>query len=41
MPNMQFQLRSSGENAVYHAWANAGKTLASSAIGGVGKMYGM
>jgi hypothetical protein len=41
MPNMPFQLRSSGENAVYDAWANAGKTLASSAIGGVGKMYGM
>lgn len=41
MPNMPFQIRSSGENAVYDAWANAGKTLASSAIGGVGKMYGM
>lgn len=41
MPNMPFQIRSSGENAVYDAWGNAGKTLASSAISGVGKMYGM
>lgn len=41
VPNMPFQIRSSGENAVYDAWANAGKTLASSAVGGVGKMYGM
>jgi hypothetical protein len=41
MPNMPFQIRSSGENAVYDAWGNAAKTLASSAMGGVGKMYGM
>ena len=41
MPNMPFQIRSSGENAVYDAWGNAAKTLASSAIGGVGKMYGI
>ena len=41
VPNAPFQIRSSGEEAVSNAWANAGKTLASSAIGGVGKMYGM
>lgn len=41
MPNMPFQIRSSGEGAVYDAWGNAAKTLASSAMGGVGKMYGM
>ncbi len=41
MPDMPFQIRSSGEKAVYDAWGNAAKTLASSAMGGVGKMYGM
>lgn len=41
MPNMPFQIRSSGEEAVYNAIANAGKTIGSSALGSVGKMYGM
>lgn len=41
LPNMPFQIRNSGEGAVYDAYGNAGKTLASSALGAVGKMYGM
>jgi len=41
MPVMPYQIRSTNPELISNAWANAGKTLATSALGGVGKMYGM
>lgn len=41
MPMMPYQIRSSNPELVSNAWANAGKTLATSALSGAGKMYGM
>jgi len=41
MPMMPFQIQSTNPELISNAWANAGKTLASSAVSGVGKMYGM
>jgi hypothetical protein len=41
MPMMPFQTQSTNPELVSNAWANAGKTLATSALSGVGKMYGM
>jgi len=41
MPMMPFQVQSTNPELVSNAWANAGKTLATSALSGVGKMYGM
>lgn len=36
-----FAIRSTNPELISNAWANAGKTLGSSAISGIGKMYGM
>lgn len=36
-----FEIQSTNPELISNAWANAGKTLATSALGGVGKMYGM
>ena len=41
IPMMPFQIQSTNPELISNAWANAGKTLASSAVSGVGKMYGM
>lgn len=41
MPMMPFDIKSTNPELVSNAWANAGKTLASSAVSGVGKAYGM
>lgn len=41
MPMMPFQVQSTNPELVSNAWANAGKTLASSAVSGIGKAYGM
>jgi hypothetical protein len=40
MPDMPFQTRSSGEEAVYNAWANAPSTFINSAMGGMSKGFG-
>lgn len=40
MPSMPFDIKSTNPELVSNAWANAGKTLATSAMSGVGKMYG-
>jgi hypothetical protein len=36
-----FAIRSTNPELISNAWANAGKTLSSSALSGIGKMYGM
>jgi hypothetical protein len=36
-----FEIHSTNPELISNAWANAGKTLATSALSGVGKMYGM
>jgi hypothetical protein len=41
MPMMPFDIKSTNPELVSNAWANAGKTLATSAMSGVGKAYGM
>jgi len=41
MPMMPFDIKSTNPELISNAWANAGKTLASSAVSGVGKAYGM
>jgi len=41
MPSMPFDIKNTNPELVSNAWANAGKTLATSALSGVGKMYGM
>jgi hypothetical protein len=41
MPMMPFDIKSTNPELVSNAWANAGKTLASSAMSGIGKAYGM
>jgi len=41
MPMMPFDIKSTNPELVSNAWANAGKTLASSAVSGIGKAYGM
>ena len=41
MPMMPFDIKSTNPELVSNAWANAGKTLATSAVSGVGKAYGM
>ena len=39
MPDMPFQMRSSGEEAVYNAWANAPATVLNSAIPSITKAF--
>lgn len=39
MPNMPFQMRSSGEDAVYNAWANAPATVLNSAMPSITKAF--
>jgi hypothetical protein len=41
MPMMPFDIKSTNPELISNAWANAGKTLATSAVSGVGKAYGM
>lgn len=41
MPVNPFQVRSANPELISNAWANAGKTLATSAASGIGKAYGM
>jgi hypothetical protein len=41
MPMMPFDIKSTNPELISNAWANAGKTLATSAASGVGKAYGM
>lgn len=39
MPMMPFQARSTNPELIRNAWLNAGKTLASNAISGIGQYY--
>ena len=40
MPMMPFQIRDDGRGLIAQAWGNAGKEIASGALGAVGTMYG-
>lgn len=40
MPIMPFQVRDDGRGLIAQAWGNAGKQVASGALGAVGTMYG-
>ena len=40
MPMMPFQVRDDGRGLIAQAWGNAGKQVASGALGAVGTMYG-
>ena len=40
MPMMPFQIRDDGRGLISQAWGNAGKEIASGALGAVGTMYG-
>ena len=40
MPMMPFQIRDNGRGLIAQAWGNAGKEIATGALGAVGTMYG-